>query len=266
VTIYTKKAGFLKPGRNGDIPMKAVIQSGGKGMRLRPYTMILPKPLMPVGAQPVVELLLKWLRRYGAHEAYITTGHLGHLIRSYCGDGAQWGLQIKYTEEKEPLGTVGALSLLRNELDSTFLVLNGDILTDLNLNAFVAAHRKNGAALTVATTRRFIQVDFGVLEDEEGWVTQFREKPRLTYLVSTGIYCMEASILDLIPTGISFGFDDLMNCMLQRDLPVRVFLHSGLWLDIGSVDDFRKAQEIAWDDASPAFDTSPLMLNTAVLA
>jgi NDP-sugar pyrophosphorylase family protein len=246
--------------------MKAVIQSGGKGMRLRPYTMILPKPLMPVGSQPVLEFLLKWLRRHGAHEAYITTGHLGHLIRSYFGNGAQWGLRINYTEEKEPLGTVGALSLLRNELDSTFLVLNGDILTDLNLNAFVAAHRRYGAALTVATTQRFVQVDFGVLENEEGWVTQFREKPRLTYLVSTGIYCMETSILDLIPTGVPFGFDDLMHCMLQRAMPVRVFLHNGLWLDIGSIDDFHKAQEITWDDASPAFDTSPLTLSTAVLA
>src|SRR3978361_341496 len=171
--------------------MKAVIQSGGKGTRLRPYTMILPKPLMPVGSKPVLELLLKGRRRHGAHQAYVTTGHLGHLIRSYCGDGGQWDLAITYTEEREPLGTIGALSLLREELDSTFLVLNGDVLTDLNLNAFVAAHRRHGAPLTVATAQRSVRVSFGVLEDSDGTVTQFREKPSLTYLVSTGIYCME---------------------------------------------------------------------------
>jgi len=132
--------------------MKAVIQSGGKGTRLRPYTMVLPKPLMPVGTKPVLELLLKWLRRNGTDQAYITTGHLGHLIRSYCGDGGQWDLRITYTEEREPLGTVGALGLLRDKLDSTFLMINGDVLTDLNLNAFVAAHIAHGGPLTVATT------------------------------------------------------------------------------------------------------------------
>src|ERR1700736_3657846 len=110
--------------------MKAVIQSGGKGTRLKPYTMILPKPLMAVGSKPVLELLLKWLRRNGTHDAYITTGYLGHLIRTVCGDGGQWDLRITYTAEPEPLGTVGALSLLRTELDSTFLVVNGDVLTD----------------------------------------------------------------------------------------------------------------------------------------
>src|ERR1700741_2595072 len=112
--------------RKGTLNMKAVIQSGGKGTRLRPYTMVLPKPLMPVGSKPVLELLLQWLRRNGTRDAYITTGHLGPLIRSFCGDGRQWDLRITYTEETEPLGTVGALSLLHNELDSTFFVVNGD--------------------------------------------------------------------------------------------------------------------------------------------
>jgi len=246
--------------------MKAVIQSGGKGTRLRPYTMVLPKPLMPVGSKPVMELLLKWLRRHGTREAYVTTGYLGHLIRSYCGTGSQWDMQITYTEEKEPLGTVGALSLLHEELDSTFLVLNGDILTDLNVNAFIAAHRRGGAALTVATTRRSVRVDFGVLEDADGLVTQFREKPCLTYIVSTGIYCMEPCILDYIPSSVPFGFDNLMHCMLENNLPVRTFMHNGMWLDIGSVDDFRRAQEIAWEDDPPAFDISPIQLLPAAIA
>jgi mannose-1-phosphate guanylyltransferase len=243
--------------------MKAVIQSGGKGTRLRPYTMVLPKPLMPVGTKPVLELLLRWLRQNDMHEVYITTGHLGHLIRSFCGDGRQWGMRIAYTEEIEPLGTVGALSLLRDRLDSTFLMVNGDVLTDLNLNAFVDFHRQHGGPLTIATARRSMQIDFGILEDVDGRVTRFKEKPILTHIVSTGIYLMQPSVIDLIPVGVPFGFDNLMHCMLSRKWPVRTFLHSGLWLDIGRVEDFQRAQDMAWDEGSPAFETAPLSLGTA---
>jgi len=115
--------------------MKAVIQAGGKGTRLRPYTLVLPKPLMPVSGTPVIELLLKWLRRNGINEAFITTGYLGHLLKALCGDGNQWDMSITYSEEPEPLGTVGALTLLEDQLDDTFLVLNGDLITDFDLNA-----------------------------------------------------------------------------------------------------------------------------------
>ena len=115
--------------------MKAVIQCGGKGTRLRPHTSILPKPLMPIGARLVLELVLKWLRRKQNQGIYVTTGYLGHLIRSVCGDGEQWNMRINYTQEMEPLGTIGPLSLLRDKLDEPFLVLNGDVLTDLNLES-----------------------------------------------------------------------------------------------------------------------------------
>jgi NDP-sugar pyrophosphorylase family protein len=242
--------------------MKAVIQSGGKGTRLRPYTTVLPKPLMPVGAKPVLELLLTWLRQNGTREAFITTGYLGHLIRSFCGDGRQWDMRIAYTEETEPLGTVGALSLLREELTSTFLMVNGDVLTDLNLGAFIARHRQHGGPLTIATARRSVQIDFGILEDTNGRITRFKEKPILTHIVSTGIYCMEPSIIELIPKGIPFGFDNLMHCMLAQGLPVRTFLHSGLWLDVGRVEDFHRAQELAVDGGIPVFEMSPVTFDT----
>lgn len=234
--------------------MKAVIQAGGKGTRLKPYTMVLPKPLMPVGSKSVLEMLLKWLRRNGTHEVYITTGYLSHLIRSVCGDGHQWNLRIYYTEETEPLGTIGPLGLLRDELDDTFLVINGDVLTDLNLGAFAAFHRRHGSLLTVATARRTTRMDFGIIEDVAGKVVRFREKPNITHQVSMGVYCAEPDVLDYIPMGIPFGFDDLVLCMLERHLPVGTFLHSGLWLDVGRVEDFQKAQELAWDEGSPAFD------------
>ncbi len=235
--------------------MKAVIQSGGKGTRLKPYTMVLPKPLMPVGSKPVLELLLKWLRRNGTRDAYVTTGYLGHLIRTVCGDGRQWDLRIKYTEEPQPLGTIGGLTLLRDDLSSTFLVVNGDVLTDLNINAFAACHHKHGGPLTIATAKRVIHTDFGIIEDAAGRVSRFQEKPILTHLVSMGVYCMEPEVLDYIPAGVPFGFDDLMFCLLGRGVPVNTFLHNGLWLDIGRVEDFHKAQELAWDEQSPAFET-----------
>lgn len=245
--------------------MKAVIQSGGKGTRLKPYTMVLPKPLMPVGSKPVLELLLKWLRRNGIRDVFITTGYLGNLIRGVCGDGRQWDLNIGYTEEREPLGTIGALGLLRAELDDTFLVINGDVLTDLNLSAFVASHRKNNSALTIATARRTMRMDFGIIEDTGGTVVNFMEKPNLTHVVSMGIYCMEPEVLRHIPADVPFGFDHLMAGMLDRGLPVRVFAHEGFWLDIGRVEDFHKAQELDGADI-PAFETVPISAKMPAVA
>lgn len=222
--------------------MKAVIQAGGRGARLKPYTMVLPKPLMPVGNSPVLELLLKWLRRNGTREAFVTTGYLGHLIRSVCGDGRQWDLDITYSSEPEPLGTLGALNLFRDSLDSTFLVINGDVLTDLNLNAFTAFHKQSGGLLTVATANKRVGIDFGVVDISANQAVGFREKPSLSYSVSMGVYCMEPEIMDIIPRGGPFGFDDLMFSMLGRQLPIYTYAHTGEWMDIGRVEDFEKAQ------------------------
>ncbi len=232
--------------------MKAVIQCGGKGTRLRPHTSILPKPLMPIGARPVLELVLKWLRRNGIREAFITTGYLGHLIRTVCGDGSQWNMQITYTQELEPLGTIGPLSLLREHLNEPFLVLNGDVLTDLNLTQLIRLHRRERALLTIATTARSTKMDFGVIEAVDGHLTAFREKPELSHLVSMGIYCMDPAILERIPSGVPFGFDDLMLQMLEDEVSISVFKHEGLWLDVGRVDDFLKAQDTPWDEQSTA--------------
>ena len=224
--------------------MRAVIQAGGKGTRLRPYTLALPKPLMPVGEFPVLEVLLKWLRRWDVQEAYITTGHLGHLIRALCGDGSQWGMNIQYTEEPEPMGTVGALAYLKEQLTDTFLMLNGDLITDLDLTAFVEFHENHKGAITVACAEKNVDIAFGVIENGNGErITGFREKPRLNYQVSMGIYCMEPSILDLIPVGVPFGFDNLVCSMLKQNLPVYVYKHAGLWMDIGNEEDFNAVQQ-----------------------
>jgi len=246
--------------------MKVVIQAGGKGMRLRPYTTVLPKPLLPVGPKPVLELLLRWLRRNGCRDVYITTGYLGHLIRAFCGDGKQWDLHINYSEEPEPLGTVGALNLLRKKLTEPFLVINGDVLTDLNVGAFVRAHRASGAALSVATMQRSIRLDFGIIEVDQARIVMFREKPRLSHLVSMGIYCMEPEILRYIPNGIPFGFDDLVFRMMDAKAPVNTFKHNGFWLDVGRIEDFQKAQDMEWDDEAPAFDETPVFDEAATFA
>ncbi|MGC9964498.1 MAG: sugar phosphate nucleotidyltransferase [Syntrophobacteraceae bacterium] len=231
--------------------MKAVIQAGGKGTRLRPYTWVLPKPLMPVGDLPVIEMLLKWLCRNGIQNVYVTIGYLGHLIRSLCGDGSQWGMQIVYSEEPEPLGTIGPLLLIREHLHETFLVLNGDLITDLNLRQFIAFHRQQESLITIAATEKSIKVDLGVLDGDNGRVEIFREKPEMKFRVSMGIYCMEPGIMEFIPKGVPFGFDDLMYAMLERKLPVHVYPHDGFWMDIGREEDFQLAQETFRKDYIP---------------
>lgn len=234
--------------------MKVIIQCGGKGTRLRPYTMVLPKPLMPVRSQPVLELLLKWLRRNDIRDVYITTGYLRQIIKSFCGDGRQWDLRITYTDEPEPLGTIGALSLLRDELDSTFMVINGDVLTDLSISAFVECHRRSDAVVTVATAVRETLMDFGVIEVDAGRITSFREKPRFTNLMSMGIYCMKPEVFQHIPCNIPFGFDDLALCLLARKEHMQTYRHEGLWLDIGRIEDFQAAQTLSWDDQAPPYE------------
>ncbi|MDR6756387.1 mannose-1-phosphate guanylyltransferase [Mycoplana sp. BE70] len=187
-------------------------------------------------------------------DVYITTGYLGHLLRSFCGDGTQWNMRILYTQEIEPLGTIGPLSLLRDDLTEPFLVLNGDILTDLSLNQFVGFHHKHCGPLTIATTVRSLKMDFGVIDEQEGSVKRFREKPTLAHLVSMGLYCMNPTVFEFIPTGVPFGFDDLILQMLESGEDVHVFRHEGLWLDIGRVEDFQSAQDIAWDELSASIE------------
>lgn len=222
--------------------MIAVIQAGGKGTRLRPYTHVLPKPLMPVGDLPVIEMLLKWLRRWGVRKACITTGYLGHLIRSICSDGAQWDMEISYSTEKEPLGTIGALRLLDGRLNDTFLTVNGDLVTDIDLRAFKKFHKQSDSLLSVAVTEKKVKVDLGVLDCRDNLMTGFNEKPTMKFMVSMGIYLMEPAILELIPKGMPFGFDDLVHEMLEQKLAVNVFEHKGLWMDIGREEDYIKAQ------------------------
>lgn len=225
--------------------LKAVVQAGGQGTRLAPYSTVLPKALMPIGDGTVIDHLLGQFRDAGVGEVIITVSKFGPLIRSYCGDGSRWDLEIDYVTEDTPLGTIGALNNLRDRLDRPFFVTNSDVYTNLELKDLLAAHTADSSAMTVVVTRQTINIAYGVLEHAGGRVREFREKPTQQFSVSTGIYCMRPDVFEFIPHAGPFGFDQLMRVMLERGTPVGVFEHLGTWIDIGRVEDLRKAQEQA---------------------
>ncbi|GAA2733082.1 sugar phosphate nucleotidyltransferase [Actinocorallia aurantiaca] len=221
--------------------MHAVIMAGGKGVRLRPYTSTLPKPLVPIGDRySILEIVLRQLASQGFGSVTLAIGHLGHLIRSYVGDGERWGLKVGYTDEESPLGTVGPLLGMR-ELPEDFLVMNGDILTDLSFAGLLEAHRSDGARLTVATYRREVKIDFGVLTAADGRITEFTEKPVFDYRVSMGVYGLSREVLDRYPPGLPLGFDELVLDLLAEGCNPVDHAFDGYWLDIGRPDDYDRA-------------------------
>ncbi len=225
--------------------LKAVIQAGGRGTRLAPYSTVLPKALMPIGEGTVVDHLLNQFRDAGVGQVFITVSKFGPLIRSYCGDGSRWDLEIDYVTEDVPLGTVGGLNLLRDRLDGPFFVANSDVYTDLQLKDLLAVHSSGSNAVTVVVTRQTVSIAYGVLDHTDGRLVEFREKPSQEFSVSTGIYCMSPEVFDYIPRSGAFGFDHLMRAMLAGKAAVGVHEHLGSWIDIGRVEDLRKAQEQA---------------------
>ena len=225
--------------------LKAVIQAGGHGTRLAPYSTVLPKALMPVGEGTVIDHLLNQFRDAGVSHVIITVTRFGPLIRSYCGDGSRWGLDIEYVTEEVPLGTLGALNLFKDRLEGPFFVTNSDVYADLALKDVLAAHVNGQTAVTVVVTRQRVNIAFGVLDHVAGRLVDFREKPTQEFSVSTGIYCMSPEVFEFMPPSGSYGFDHLMRTMLNRGAPVGVHEHLGTWIDIGRVEDLRKAQEQA---------------------
>lgn len=234
-------------GGRDDARAHAVILAGGKGVRLRPYTTALPKPLVPIGDEcPILEVVLRQLAKAGFRSASVAIGHLGPLIRAYVGDGRQWNVDVEYWDEGNPLGTVGPLVAHRDELPDDFLVLNGDILTDLPFDALLAHHRASGGGVTVATYTRQVPIDFGVIDlgGESGeTVVGFREKPTLSYTVSMGVYALSRRVLDRFEPGLPFGFDELLLDQLAAGARPRAFRFDGYWLDIGRPEDYDRANE-----------------------
>ncbi|MBN2318433.1 MAG: NTP transferase domain-containing protein [Acidobacteria bacterium] len=219
----------------------AVVLAGGKGTRLRPFTISIPKPLMPVGEVPILEIIIRKLMKEGFRRIVLTVNHQAEIIQAFFGDGRKWGIRIEYSLEDKPLGTMGPLRLIK-ELPENFIILNGDVLTDLDLRKFLTFHVRGGHLFTIALHSRMQKIDYGVLEtDFKGRLSGFREKPEIPYKVSMGIYAANRRILDFIPIGRLFGFDTLMLKLLKAGEEVHTRHHRGYWLDIGRPDDYEKA-------------------------
>ena len=226
---------------------RAVVLAGGLGMRLRPYTTVLPKPLMPIGDRPILDIIVRQLRHAGFERLTVVTGHLAELIEAFFGDGEKYGIAIDYYREDEPLGTVGALALL-DGLDEDFLVMNGDVLTDLAYGEFLEQHRASGAAASVAAHRREVQVSLGVLQfEDEGdadRLTGYIEKPTYHYEVSMGVYAFSPRAIGLIEAGQRLDFPDLVLRLLEAGETVRARRsENDYWLDIGRHDDYETAMD-----------------------
>ncbi|MEU1042464.1 sugar phosphate nucleotidyltransferase [Streptomyces sp. NPDC005551] len=222
--------------------MHVVILAGGKGVRLRPYTTALPKPLVPIGDQhAILEIVLRQLATAGFTGCTLAIGHLGEIIRAYVGDGSQWGMSIDYVTEDSPLGTIGPLLTMRERLPDSFLVMNGDILTDLDYADVLNRHRSSGAPLTIATYARKVQIDFGVLTTDANHVVGFTEKPTIDYRVSMGVYGLNRTTLDGYTAGLPLGFDELVLDLLGKENRPHAYEFDGYWLDIGRPDDYDRA-------------------------
>ena len=221
--------------------MKAILLAGGKGTRLAPYTTILPKPLMPIGDQPILEIVIRQLAYAGFTDITLAVGHLAELIKAYFGDGSKLGVQLTYSREETPLGTAGPISLVPG-IDDVFLVMNGDLLTTIDYKALLAYHRARGAIATLTAYPREEKIDLGVLySDGDNWLTDYVEKPTYQYHVSTGIYVFDPGILSYIPVGQRLDLPDLILNLLKQQQKVNIYKFEGYWLDIGHPADYEKA-------------------------
>ena len=225
---------------------RAVILAGGRGMRLRPYTAVLPKPLLPIGDRPVLDIVLSQLGFAGFTRLTVATGYMGELIEAVLTHRNRRRLQIDYVREQEPLGTVGALAMI-DDLNEPFLVMNGDVLTDLDYRRLYADHVESGAIATIASTTRHVQVSLGVLEcEQEGALTRltgYIEKPRLTYAVSMGVYCFAPAVLRYIERGQALDLPDLALRLIEAGEFVQAWHSDAYWVDLGRREDYETAVE-----------------------
>jgi NDP-mannose synthase len=241
-----------------NLGVRAIILAGGRGRRLEPYTSVLPKPLMPVGNRAIVEITVDRLVASGIADITLCVGYLAHLIEALL-NGRPRTARLTYVHETSPLGTAGPLRLVSG-LDGTFLVMNGDLLTDLDFRELVELHRRAGNVVTIATHERKNVVDYGVLHVESGdspRLVRYDEKPESALTVSMGIYVLEPEVLEYIPEDGYFDFPELVQVLLDKDLQVGTFPFSGFWLDIGRRDDYEQALAHMEDEHEQASAAGP---------
>lgn len=224
--------------------MQAVILAGGRGTRLAPYTTVLPKPLMPIGQYPILEVILRQLRGAGFERAEIATGYLSQLIESYFGDGSRLDIPVSYHKEESPAGTAGPLVLMEDALEDNFLVMNGDVLTDLDFCRLFTEHCSSGAALTAATCERTVTLGLGaIIRNSDGGVVDYLEKPTYHFECSAGIYVMHRRALQYIARKRPFDLPDLFKALISAGEDVETYPIEGFWLDIGTPEDYQQANE-----------------------
>lgn len=221
---------------------EAVVLAGGKGTRLAPYTTVFPKPLMPIGGMPVLEILMRQLAVAGFTRVHLAVGHLAELIEAFFGDGSKFGVELRYWREDEPLGTAGPLAQIEVAADAV-LVMNGDLFTTMDLRAIVQRHVDTAAAATIGVLSREVPIDFGVVRTDDDRVVGFDEKPVLSYDVSMGVYVFDRSALELIPRQQRYDFPDLLHVLLDRGLRVNAYKSTDFWLDIGRPEDYELANQ-----------------------
>lgn len=221
--------------------MLTVIMAGGEGTRLRPYTQVIPKPLLPVGEKPILEIVLKQLQNEGFEDFIVTTGYQGDLIKAYFQDGRKFGVTIAYTTEEKKMGTAGALSLIEKRITEPFLIMNGDILTDLSLRRFMDTHISSGAALTVGIIKYKLDIPYGVIKSNGRIFESIEEKPRYFFDVGAGIYAASPELLDYIPKGEKMDFPELIKLLKEDGRNVECLEIDEYWKDIGIMEDFEQA-------------------------
>jgi len=223
--------------------MQAIILAGGKGTRLKPFTNVIPKPLVPLGNKPILEIILLQLKHYGVTEVVIAVNHLAHLIKAFFGNGKSLGLDIRYSLEDKPLGTAGPLKIIGG-LQNNFLVMNGDLLTTIDYSNIYKNHIDNGSDITIGTYSKKLKVDLGVIESKGDMFISYNEKPELNYQVSMGLYVMNRNVIRHIPENKKFDMPDLV--VKAHKLNDNVSCHKGdyEWLDIGRLEDYETANKL----------------------
>lgn len=224
--------------------MRAIILAGGKGTRLKPYTVTIPKPLVPIGGEmPILEIIIRQLAKAGFNHITLAVNHLANLIMAFFGDGSSWNIKIDYSLEETPLSTIGPLTLI-DDLPDNFLVMNGDILCNLDYREFYNYHVQSDNDVTVSTFKRESKIDFGVLQyNDDNFIHSFIEKPTYHFDVSMGIYCINRRIIEKLPKGQPYGFDKLMLDGIKNKSKILAKPFDGYWLDIGRPEDYENANE-----------------------
>jgi NDP-sugar pyrophosphorylase family protein len=223
--------------------MHAVILAGGKGTRLLPFTKVFPKPLVPLGEKPILDTILRQLKHFDFTRITLAVGHMAEMIQAYVGNGDRYGLNIEYIFEHEPLGTVGPLAQM-SHLGQSFLVMNGDVITNLDYGHLLQFHKQYKGLLTIGTYTKNFQIDLGIVVNKSGhYITDYIEKPLHTFQVSMGVYVFEYEALQYIEPNKRLDFPDLVKRLLANGLPVVSYPFGGYWLDIGNHSDYEKALE-----------------------